>query len=314
MIAISFTATHSNAQLLDPTSSFKTIHNKSYGRLYYDNDFFTKTDYYYTQGITLEYVHPALKQIPLFKILVQPKSSQLQYGIAANLFGYTPTSIGSNEILYGDRPFSSSMSLRFFSIASNAMQKQRIASSVSLGIIGPAAQGEEIQTGIHRWLKNILPKGWQYQVHNDIILNYQLSYEKNLLSKEDVLLINGMAGVKAGTLNNKITAGLNCMAGHFNNPFSTTGKTTKKIEYYFYSQAQLHAVGYDASLQGGLFNHTSPYTTSAADISRFVFQADAGIVVNFRKLYLCYSQAYLTREFSTGLHHRWGGISIGCAL
>ena len=57
------------AQIIDPTVTFKTIHHKSYLRFYYDNDFFTKTDYYYTQGITVEYVHPSLRKNPVTKIL-----------------------------------------------------------------------------------------------------------------------------------------------------------------------------------------------------------------------------------------------------
>jgi hypothetical protein len=67
-------------------------------------------------------------------------------------------------------------------------------------------------------------------------------------------------------------------------------------------------------MQGGLFNRKSPYTIAAADISRVSFQADAGIIVNFRRLYLSYTQSYLTKEFSTGHYHRWGGISVGIAL
>jgi hypothetical protein len=301
-------------QIIDPTPTFKTIHHKSYLRFYYDNDFFTKTDYYYTQGITVEYVHPSLKKNPVSKILIAPAGSQLQYGMAFNLFGYTPTSIGSNEILYGDRPFASCMALSFFQAASDSVHLRRFSSSLSVGIIGPAAQGKEIQTGIHRWLNNILPKGWQYQVKNDLIVNYRVGYEKKLVSINHAFVLNAAAEIKAGTLNDKISTGFNFMTGHFNDPFRDLSKSRKKIEYYFYGQSRLHAIGYDASLQGGLFNRSSPYTIAAADITRISFQADAGIVVNFRKLYACYSQSYLTKEFRTGLHHRWGGISIGCAL
>jgi lipid A 3-O-deacylase len=303
-----------SAQIIDPTTTFKTIHNTSYFRFYYDNDFFTKTDYYYTQGITLEYVNPSLKKIPVSKILIRPAGTNIQDGITANLFGYTPTSIESNDILYGDRPFSSCLSFNFFAIASDSIKKQRISSAVSIGVIGPAAQGEEIQTGIHRWLKNILPKGWQYQIKNDIILNYKLVYEKNIIDLNNAFLLNTAVEANIGTLNDKLSAGFNLMTGHFNNPYETASKSKKKIEYYFYGQSRLHAIGYDASLQGGIFNHSSPYTIAARDVSRITFQADAGIVFNFRNAYLCYSQSYLTREFSTGLYHRWGGISIGCSF
>jgi lipid A 3-O-deacylase len=314
VVALILTGFNLQAQPLDPTPTFKTTHNSSYFRFYYDNDYFTKTDYYYTQGITLEYVHPSLKKNPVSKILVRPKGTYIQYGIAGNLFGYTPTSYESNSILYGDRPFASCITLKFFAIASDSVRKQRFSSAFSAGVIGPAAQGEEIQTGIHRWTNNTLPKGWQYQIKNDAIINYQFTYEKNLLDINNAFVLNTTTEVNIGTLNDKFNDGINLMTGHFNSPFKTSGKGNKKVGYYFYGQSRINVIGYDASLQGGLFNHSSPYTISAGDVSRFTFQADAGIVFNFRKLYLCYSQSYLSREFSTGLYHRWGGISIGFTL
>ena len=51
----------SNAQVIDNTASFKNNNSDKYVRLQYDNDFFTAKDEYYTQGITLEWVHPILK-------------------------------------------------------------------------------------------------------------------------------------------------------------------------------------------------------------------------------------------------------------
>ena len=302
------------AQLIDYTSTFRTIHDKSYFRFHYDNDYFTKTDYYYTQGITLEYVHPSIKKFIFTKILVRPAGNDFQYGIAFNIFGYTPTSIRSNNILYGDRPYASCMSFKTFAIASDSIKQQRVSSAISIGVIGPAAQGEEIQTGIHRWLKNVLPKGWQYQVKNDVIINYEISFEKKLFGANSYFLLNGIAESKLGTLNDKLGAGFNFMTGNFNHPYQTARPRKKKLEYYLYGQSRADIIGYDASMQGGVFNHQSPYTIPAGDISRVVFRADAGIVFNFKKLHLSYTQSYLTKEFHTGSYHRWGGVSFGLSL
>jgi lipid A 3-O-deacylase len=299
------------AQLVDHVSTFRTIDNKSYFRFHYDNDYFTKTDYYYSQGITLEYVHPSIEKFPLSKLLIKPPAANLTYGLAFNIFGYTPTSIRSDSILYGDRPYASCLSFKTFAIASDSARQQRISSAISIGIIGPAAQGEEIQTGIHRWLKNVLPKGWQYQVKNDIIIDYQMSYEKKLLDLDNHFLLNYTAEARLGTLNDKLGGGFNFMSGNFNNPYQPAGKNKKKLAWYLYGQSRLYFIGYDASLQGGLFNHQSPYTVSSRNVSRVVYQADAGVIVNFQKLYLSYTQSFLTKEFATGIYHRWGGVSLG---
>ena len=299
----------SSAQLIDNTSSFRNIKSKSYFRYHYDNDFFTKTDIYYSQGITLEYVHPSIKKFLLSRLLITSKNSDNRNGITFNLFGYTPSTISSDAILYGDRPYESSMSFKTFVAGSDSIKQHRIASALSIGIIGPWAQGKEIQTGIHKWLNNRIPKGWQHQVQNDVIINYQLNYEKKLLEAGSSFLLNGAAEARVGTLHNRIGGGLNFMAGHYNHPYKN-GKR-KKIEYYLFGQSRVNIIGYDATMQGGLFNRKNPYTISAGDVTRLTFQADAGVVLNFRKLYFTYTQSYLTKEFRTGHYHRWGGISFG---
>ena len=301
-----------SAQLIDNTSTFKTIQQKSYFRFHYDNDYFTKADYYYSQGISFEYVNPVLKKNPLNKILIRPAGNDIKYGISLDLFGYTPTSILSDSILVGDRPYAAIIDARVFASATDSIHKRRISSALTIGVIGQAGLGFEIQNGIHRWLKNPLPHGWEYQIRNDLVLNYMLNYEKRLLDKPNHFSLNAVGEIRAGTLNNTLAAGFNFMAGNFNDPFRS--KNTRKVEYYFYGQAKGNFIGYDASMQGGFFNRKSPYTIPTSDIERFTFQADAGIVVNFKRLYLSYSQSFLSSEFRTGMYHRWGGISIGFSL
>ncbi len=301
-----------SAQLINYSPTFRTIHQDSYFRFHYDNDYFTKADYYYSQGITFEYVHPGLRKNPINKILIRPLGSVMKYGISLDLFGYTPTSILSDSILYGDRPYAAIIDIRSFVIANDSIRKRRISTAVSIGVIGQAGLGFEIQHGIHKWLKNPLPHGWEFQIRNDLVLNYQLIYEKQLLTDAGHFLLNGVGELKVGTLNNLVGGGINFLAGNFNDPYSS--KATTKVAYYFFGQAKGNFIAYDASMQGGLFNRKSPYTITASDIAHFSFQADAGIVVNFKKLFLSYTQSFLSREFRTGSYHRWGGISVGCSF
>ena len=104
----------SYAQRMHHTASFRKIEANAYFRFHYDNDYFTKTDEYYSQGITLEYVHPSVRKFPLAKFLCKPFTSTPAYGLNINLSGYMPTSILSDGILYGDRPFDANISLQTF--------------------------------------------------------------------------------------------------------------------------------------------------------------------------------------------------------
>ncbi len=305
---------NANAQLIDNSSTFRNIGRNSYFRFHYDNDYFTKSDEYYSQGITFDFVHPAIKRFPLAKLLWKPFAGKPQFGISFNLFGYTPTSILSDSILYGDRPFNANISLKTFLIQVDEIKHQQISTAFSVGVMGPAALGFEIQYNIHKWLKNPLPHGWEFQTKNDIIINYQLNYEKQLVAAGNNFLLNAAAEARLGSLNTKATGGFNLMAGRFNKRYTAVTNKKRKAEYYFYAQSRVNIIGYDASMQGGLLNRKSPYLIAAADVNRITFQADAGIIVNFRKLYLSYTQSILTKEFRTGKYHRWGGISVGFAL
>jgi lipid A 3-O-deacylase len=301
-------------QLIDNTATFRAINHNSFFRFHYDNDYFTKTDEYYSQGVTFEYVHPSLKKNPVTKLLWKPFGTAAQYGIGLNLFAYTPTSILSDSILYGDRPYNANISLKTFSIQVDDIHQQQISTAFSLGIMGPAALGFEMQDNIHKWLKNPRPHGWQYQTKNDIIINYQLNYEKQLLQAGNNFLLNTIAEARIGTLNNKLSGGFNFMAGRFNKRFRPVTYEKRKAEFYLYAQGRVNFIGYDASMQGGLFTRNNPYVIAAGDVNRVTFQADAGVIVNFNRFYLSYTQSILTKEFNGGTYHRWGGVSAGFAL
>ncbi|MEO7522710.1 MAG: lipid A deacylase LpxR family protein [Ferruginibacter sp.] len=302
------------AQVIDNTSTFKTLPAKSYFRFQYDNDYFTKADEYYSQGISFEFVHPGLKKFPLTKLLLKTPNSNVTYGLGLNIFGYTPTSILSSSILYGDRPYSGEITLKTFSASTDTVHAKRISTAINIGVIGPAGLGNEIQTNIHKWTGNPIPLGWHTQIKNDVIINYQVDYEKQFLAKKDHFLINGVGGLRLGTLDTRLSGGFNFMAGNFNDPYHLASARKKKVEYYIYGQARMHLIGYDASLQGVVFNRKSPYVIKSKDVERASFQGDYGVVVNFRKIYLSYSQSFITKEFKTGKNHRWGGINIGFSL
>ena len=303
------------AQAIDNSLSYKNINSDAYFRFNYENDFFSGTDFYYTQGLHIELVAPWVKHFIISKILVHPRNfSYVRYGIGFEHDGYTPTSYSNPHILYGDRPYAACLFMKTFLIAIDPLKKQRFSSSVSTGVIGQAAGGAEMQTGIHRLLHDVLPRGWQYQVHNDAILNYQVNYEKQLVSIGHYVSIDADAMARAGTLSDKANIGTTLMFGYFDSPFSTTIATKKNFRIYAYEHAEVNAVAYDATLEGGVFDHTSPYVISPKGLTPFVFQNRFGFVVIYRRFYLEYFQSLLSNEFTTGNFHVWGGVQIAFGL
>ena len=252
------------------TASFSNIQSEGYFRFHYDNDFFTATDQYYTQGINLELVHPSLNNFPLSKLLLHFKNSKSKYGISIEHNAFSPSSIRHPEILYDDHPFAACIMLKTFAISFDSISNSGLSSVITIGAIGPVAFGEWMQKSIHKGLKNIEPLGWENQIHNDVILNYNLSYQKHFLKIRNVMSFNMNTQIDVGTLKDQLKIGFTTMLGKFNNVFNYDKFNNYKFQFYLYSQPFLSFVGYDATLQGGLFNRSSPYTIRADDISRII--------------------------------------------
>ena len=305
------------AQVIDNNASFRLVNAAHYLRIHYENDYFSGSDQYYTQGVNVELVAPVLTKNPVNKMLILPKRGTRQFGIALDHAAYTPTSIRFNSILYGDRPFAAYAMAKSFASVSDAAKRTRITSALSIGLIGKVAGAYEIQKAIHRWIGDTDPKGWQYQIKNDVIINYEAAIEKNIFAA-DFLLVNGFTALRAGTLSDKFSLGAVLMAGKFNNATSVAfkGKAAtaekQKFTFHFYAQPVMNVIGYDATLQGGLlFNRDSPYTLSSKEIERLTFQGNTGFVFNIGATYIEYYQSVLSKEFETGQRHNWGGVRIG---
>ena len=75
-----------------------------------------------------------------------------------------------------------------------------------------------------------------------------------------------------------------------------------------YGRVGVQVVGYDASMQGGVFQSENPHVLSAAQIERTVPGYGWGVRFSWRRLDLQYSEWYIGRTFTGGLTHGWGTV------
>jgi lipid A 3-O-deacylase len=140
------------SQAIDNTAACRNIASDRYFRIFYENDFFSGTDRDYTQGIYIEKLNPYFKKFFLTKLLWHPKFSDIKFGIAIEHDAYTPNFIAPPEIQYGDRPYAAALVLKTYLVTTDFVKAERICTSISTGIIGPAAGGEQMQRTIHHWI------------------------------------------------------------------------------------------------------------------------------------------------------------------
>lgn len=298
------------SQKIDNMASFREVKGERYFRFNYDNDYFATTDENYTQGYSFELVSQAMLKNPVNKILLRHKYGEIRAGIAFEHIGFTPNQYEKLPIQVGDRPFAAAAMFKSFTISLDTARKSRIAANFSIGIMGPAAFGEEIQTGIHSLTGDRVPYGWINQIENHFVINYGVDYEKEFYRHKNTFALYGNANSRLGTLFTNLSAGFTTTFGIINSPYTSQFRRNK-FQVYGYIQPLVKLVGYDGTLQGGLIADNSIYTIPDNDVNRVVGQANYGIVLQTRGVYLEYSRANITKEIKTLVPAAWGGIKIG---
>jgi lipid A 3-O-deacylase len=301
-------------QTISNANSFKNITSDGYLRVCYENDFFTAVDEYYTQGVDIELVSPQFNRLITNVLLINPRFAYTRYGVGIQHNGYTPSSIGSDDILYGDRPFAGVALLKTFLTAVDTAYQQRFTATIYGGVIGEAALAGDMQEFIHRGLGNLMPRGWQNQIHNDFLINYSLDYEKQLAAFRQYFSLSASGNFNLGTLNCSGGVGATAMLGHFLSPFGNQEARKDDFQIYVYDRPEVNMVGYDATLQGGMFNRTSPYVIGESSLARPTFRNRFGFVMSWQGLYVEYFLANISKEFTTGKKHRFGGVQLTVAF
>jgi lipid A 3-O-deacylase len=284
------------------------ISTNRFVKINYENDFFTQTDEYYTQGIKLEGVDPVLRYSPIMWLLPNLSHSVLQYGLSAVQDCFTPTSITSVTILRGDQPFAGYVYLGHYKTSADYYKKQMLTAELDVGAIGSCAECEQEQKDIHRWFPgNVQPDGWQYQIGTGIMLNYKLGYEKALYS-DTVLDIDACGQINAGTVYDNALAGFTIHVGKMQSHFFLNQASS--FQFYGIIQAWAEGVAYNGTMQGDLFTNNSINTLAYKQISKLVFGDSYGLCLSFHKVTFVYSVTHITNEIITGYYHGWGHIDI----
>lgn len=298
-----------------------TLSRERYFLFEFDNDILNYTDRYYTNGIRIELVSPALRSWPVNWLTLPYWNGGINYyGIALAQDMFTPSTTKEDTVQSDDRPYAATLYLESFKITNDPERKLRIRNAIQLGVIGPASLGEFIQTWTHKELPgNNPPVGWEEQIQNDILLNDILCIEKGLLTSK-YADVNLFASGSLGTVYTNLNGGSYLRIGFFNPYFLQNGHSRnsvnkargfRKNQVYAFLNVSGRFVGYDATLQGGLFNRSSVYTLSGSDIQRAQFRGSGGIAVSFGGFSIKAEQFLISPEFKGGLWHKWVSIGVG---
>lgn len=289
-------------------------------QLYIENDSIgSRTDRYYTNGIKLgggiraERILERLFQEPAERVLKRfldnPGEARLGLFIGQNL--YTPKRITVVEPQPFDRPWAAWLYVG--GVAQSVAGDRLQTAEFDLGMIGPAALGEEVQKAWHKLVDADRPLGWHNQLKNEpgLMLSYLEKWrfgERNGLQfvpHFGASIGNVMTLARVGSI---VRFGRN-MTGFGPDTIEPGGAMLQRVrredvhapenrrEWYLFAGADARAVGYNIFLDGNLFRSGGP----SVDRRPFVYDLKAGFSMRIPPARISYTQIWRSEEFTTAL-------------
>ncbi len=278
------------------------------------------SDQYYTSGIRAGYVSPTdVLPVPLAILGHDVWGDGVQrISITINQSIFTPRDTQAYVPSPHDHPYEGQL-LANFGIIQDTDARRDFA-AISLGVIGPSAEGQQVQNGFHNIIGDTPNRGWNAQVPDQAAFNFEVQRTYRLPVAEFAVPYAGGVGVDAlpsGKLAGgdvrtyaqlgvlvRLGQGLDSDFGPSTTQYGQNGTdaymATRPFAWYVFGGLDGQAVGYDASLQGDLFRQYSPHVSKLWDVG----ELSAGAAVMIRGLRVTYTQTWQTQQF----HGQKGGL------
>jgi hypothetical protein len=178
-------------------------------------------------------------------------------------------------------------------------------------MVGPSAQGEEAQRGIHQWLGAPDPQGWDSQLEDEFA--FAVSYDRRWRALRvfgDFLGgleadLTPSAGASLGTLRTEARVGLAARIGQrIDSDYGPprVRPSLAGVEHFrggplswsVFAGVQGRAVGRNLFLDGNTFEDSA-----SVDRNPFVLDMQTGISISAGSVRLAYTYVWRTEEFET---------------
>jgi hypothetical protein len=297
-------------------------------RIMWDNDYINLrgdgTDRYYTNGIRLDFFYTKKQKanFPSSLLFNISENNNNVYGWGLAQFMFTPKNINVSYIQYNDRPYAGAL-YSIHSLQSIDKSKQiKVTSEIRFGVIGPLSFAKETQTWVHDAFNFTKPLGWDNQVPNDIMLNYNINIEHQMLRPSTNMLVTGNIEAFFGTVYNAAGSGFMLRLGKFNNYLEDFSELLEKgngqFQLYVFMKPSARVVLSNALLQGGLIyqmgSQKNAYTLSKDQIERLLVLYEAGVTYENKNFSITISQKFIGPEFKGQYTQEFGNLTMQIRL
>ena len=237
----------------------------------------------------------------------------------------TPANIRSTTCQQNDYYYAGALFATHSLYSYNASKKYSFQTELLLGIRGPASFAEQTQKGVHKLINYQEPMGWDNQLRTQPLVNLRFGFEKNILSINNFIEVNGGSQIKVGSFMDLVTfypmLRIGKMSPYFDGYMDKFGSFTKngkqiKTQYYFVVKPSVTFVAYNAMLTGkreetletDLLKGQNTGTSSSID--NCIADVQFGAVVALGNFALSYLQTGSTTYRKDLYHHNYGNFSL----
>lgn len=234
---------------------------------------------------------------------------------------YTPDDLTIPELIPDDRPYAAWLYGALLLEISDPALRRHHAFELQLGIVGPAAVGEWLQTEIHELIDSEPPRGWDHQLPDEpginLIYRHQRRYGGSHL--DFVPHLGGALGTVLVMANagGTVRAGWNISGFPQSEipatvmPQAAQREDRPRWELYVFAGVDGRAIAHNIFLDGTVFRDSH-----SVDKESFVYDLRAGFSIRHRSFRLHYAYVRRSEEFSPrrGEHdgiHNFGSFTVG---
>lgn len=296
-------------------------------QLFFENDFFSGTDRYYTNGLKIGGGIPADKVIGLFS---RPPNALLDFisDGGSNHFGlfigqniYTPKDISIAAPQPNDRPWAA---WAYIGAVAQSVKDDRLHTvEFDLGFVGPPALGRQVQTFWHDHISDSPePQGWDNQIRAEPGLMLTYVHKRRYGPNTGVQLVPHV-GVSVGNIMTLARAGGIVRFGQNMTGFGPDGiepggamlKNTRSQydagrrqswEWFAFAGVDGRVVPYNIFLDGSLFRDGPSIARNDT-----VYDITAGLSARIDKVRLSVTRVKRSEEFDGGGEQKFYSINLG---
>ncbi|MGB0807013.1 MAG: lipid A-modifier LpxR family protein [Salibacteraceae bacterium] len=327
----------------------------SYASVTSQNDLYQgslQSDKYFTNGLHLEFADQILNnKISRFVLINGLKNSNSHFAVSLGQDMYTPLNIYLVSVDSTDIPYSGAVYFTFTRQSNDHKNGRKLITKLFFGVQGPIAGAGDLQLWYHQQIGSPIPNGWDNQISNGLIFDYEVKYERLIPISTEYLEMTTNAIAHIGSYQNFIQAGVGMKVGLFNFSFTsmngmlnsnakkgmytmqdmrwfknkrksinTTPKTRKTFvgrDWQVYGLVELNVVSmfYNGAVQGSLIPFKeSPYLYRRSDFGYANGNLTYGITVAYKQFFVQYKNLIHTDVYKGTGFYGWGQIQMAVSF